>query len=169
MSHLPPEPPTGSDEIIALITPSPLRRGIAVFFLAGLAGFLVLLAFRTLGGPFLSLFFLLSMAGLATWMAVRLWQATATRLELTSEQLQSGSGEVLCRLDEIKSIDRGVFAFKPANGFVLRLKKRGRPRHWSPGLWWRMGRHIGVGGVTSSLEGRHMGELIAKNIADRGA
>ncbi|MEM1363368.1 MAG: hypothetical protein AAGF94_16915 [Pseudomonadota bacterium] len=169
MSNDAPDHAASSQDILALITPSPLRRGIAVFFLAVLAGFLVLLSFRTLGGPVLSLFFLLSMAGLAAWMAARLWQATSVRLELTAEQLQSSTGEVLCRLDEIKSIDRGVFAFKPANGFVLRLKQGGRPRHWSPGLWWRMGRHVGVGGVTSSMEGRHMGELIAKNIADRGA
>jgi hypothetical protein len=41
---------------------------------------------------------------------------------------------VLARIDEIASLDRGTFAFKPSNGFLLRLSRKGT-RVWRPGLW----------------------------------
>ena len=50
------------------------------------------------------------------------------------------------------------------NGFVVRARNS-MPAAWTPGIWWRMGRRIGVGGLTG--EGEAMAELLAE--LSRGA
>jgi hypothetical protein len=87
-------------------------------------------------------------------------QASARELVWDGQALQERDGRTLCTLDQIKSVDRGAFAFKPSNGFLLTLHSPA-PRHWAPGLWWRWGRYIGVGGVTHAQYGKAMAEAIA--------
>ncbi len=70
------------------------------------------------------------------------------------------------RVDEIEALNRGVFAVKPARGFALALSRRG-PRMWVPGLWWRIGRSVGVGGMTGAAETKMMAEMIEAMIAVR--
>ncbi|WP_263741758.1 hypothetical protein [Defluviimonas sp. WL0050] len=108
----------------------------------------------------LVVFGLIALAG-----CVRMFRATGRGLVLTDEALMDTDGTLVARLDQIESVERGIFAFKPSNGFVLRLKSA-QPRVWAPGLWWRLGRRVGVGGVISGSEGRAMADLIA---ARRGA
>ena len=69
-------------------------------------------------------------------------------------------------IDEIESIDRGFFAFKPSNGFLLTTKSPGS-RTWQPGLWWRIGRRIGVGGMTPGAQSKSVSEIIAIRVAQR--
>lgn len=102
------------------------------------------------------------------WVAWSLWRATAFRLVLTEEALieealDGTPGRVLCQLDDIAGVERGTFAFKPSNGFVVRLKTPA-PRAWAPGLWWRFGKRVGVGGVTPSGQGKAMADVIAARI-----
>lgn len=87
-------------------------------------------------------------------------KATAGGLILQDEALYTEAGDLLLRLEDVRKIDRGVFAIKPSNGFVLRLKSR-QPSGWAPGLWWRIGRVMGVGGVTSKIQAEIMAETIA--------
>jgi hypothetical protein len=100
-------------------------------------------------------------------LAEALRRATSVGLELTRAELRTTRGEVLARVEDIAAIDRGVFAFKPASGFILRVREKG-PFGWSPGLWWRIGRRIGVGGVTGRDEGRYMADVIAAMLLERG-
>ena len=65
-------------------------------------------------------------------------------------------------------MDRGTFAFKPSNGFLLRTATK-QPRLWKPGLYWRMGRRIGVGGITRAAEAKLMADVIAVRLAERQA
>jgi hypothetical protein len=65
-------------------------------------------------------------------------------------------------------VDRGTFAFKPSNGFLLRTETR-QPRLWQPGLYWRTGRRIGVGGITRAAESKALADLIAIKLAERAA
>ena len=65
-----------------------------------------------------------------------------------------------------RSVDRGLFAFKPSNGFVVVLSQGGW-RGWAPGLWWRLGRRLGVGGVTSAAQAKAMAEILSIEIARR--
>ena len=101
----------------------------------------------------------------ASWV---MYRATARVLRLTDEALVDSDGVVLARLDDIVSVDRGTFAFKPSNGFLLRTAKSA-PRLWQPGLYWRLGRRIGVGGITRAAEAKAMADMISVKLAERMA
>ena len=95
-------------------------------------------------------------------------RATSNAIELTATILRDSDGTVIARIEDIEHIDRGVFAFKPSNGFLLRTKAgTGGTREWRPGLWWRMGRRIGIGGMTPGRQTKYMAEAIATIIATR--
>jgi hypothetical protein len=147
------------------ISPSPVRRAIATLMLLGLGGLLIYLAFAS---PPDSLFwqaFLLAAGGLALYGANRLYHATSFKISLTDDNIVDSAGRELCRLDNIASVQRGAFAFKPSNGFLIRLKTP-LVRTWAPGLWWRFGRNVGVGGVIPASEAKFMAEMIALHLAD---
>jgi hypothetical protein len=112
--------------------------------------------------------FLAGAGAASLWTGWRQWQATEAALELTESELRSTTGEILARIDEIEALDRGLFAFRPSNGFVLKLSSR-RPRRWAPGLWWRLGRRVGVGGVTGAAQTRAFAELLTVLLARRAA
>ncbi len=111
---------------------------------------------------------MLVMGGLSVWGAERLRRATMGVIELTETELRDSTGQVLAQLDEVVQVDRGAFAFKPSNGFTLILNNK-KPRAWAPGLWWRVGRRVGVGGVTSASEAKFMAEQLAMKIAARSS
>ncbi len=100
------------------------------------------------------------------WLALRLWRATDRRIVLTRAGLFDSDGTCIAPLNAIAEVDRGVFAFKPSGGFVLRLT-HAPGRDWVPGLWWRWGRKLGVGGVTGTAQGRAMAEMITIALEDR--
>ncbi len=112
--------------------------------------------------------FLLAAGGAALWSAYASWAAGRRHLTLTRETLADSSGAVLCRIEDIREVSRGVFAFKPARGFSLVLK-RPHKGAWAPGLWWRIGRRVGVGGMTGAAETRLMAEMIEALLAERAA
>ncbi|WP_099827012.1 hypothetical protein [Oceaniglobus indicus] len=152
-------------EIVATVTPSPFRR----IFGAGIVGLLgaILIWIGLATAPSTGWRFVMLASGAAIiWCAIRLWQATAHRIELTSDELRDTSGRLRVQIGDMASIDRGTFAFKPSNGFVV-VMKAAQPRGWAPGLWWRVGRRIGIGGVTSSTEAKFMAEQLALRIAAR--
>ena len=73
-------------------------------------------------------------------------------------------GTVIARLDNIEKVDRSAFAMKPSNGFLIILKEPG-PRVWRPGLWWRLGRRVAVGGVTNGAHTRPMADMMKLKLA----
>lgn len=95
----------------------------------------------------------------ALWMANRLRRAGQDRIVLTSRCLKTESGRVLTQVDNVRSVERGAFSFKPPNGFLVRLNEPSG-RGWVPGLWWQRGRVIGVGGVVSGGQSRAMAETL---------
>lgn len=110
--------------------------------------------------------FLLIMGGAALWLAEKLRRATLGGIVLTAEGLFDTEGRELARLDQIKGVERGMFAMKPSNGFtVLLTEKPGNA--WAPGLWWRLGRRLGVGGVTAAGQCKGMAEILTALVADR--
>ena len=70
------------------------------------------------------------------------------------------------RIEEVEALERGLFAFKPSNGFLIRTRAP-KPRGWQPGLWWRVGRRIGIGGVTSAGQAKAMSEIMAALLLER--
>lgn len=146
---------------------APLRRVLGLAMLWGLAGLLALLALSGLTVPAAAA--LLGIAALAVWAAERMRRATAGALVLSEAGLETDDGRLIAPLEQMLRVDRGVFAFKPSNGFVLILRAPVGPALWAPGLYWRRGRRIGVGGVTSAGAGKAMAEAIALRLAARAA
>ncbi|MFD1508932.1 hypothetical protein [Lacimonas salitolerans] len=155
-----------NDEILARVQVSQGRRLMGVAMLVGLGAMLLYLSVVQPPAGLGWRVFLVVFGVLAVFLGVRMHTATALDLELTADVLRDSSGTVLARVDQIEGIDRGIFAFKPSNGFLLRLSAR-QPRRWAPGLWWRMGRRVGVGGVTPRHQTKFMAEVIQAHIGDR--
>jgi hypothetical protein len=143
------------------------RRVAAVLILAVLGGLLLWILISTPPAAFLGKAFLLTAGGIALAAAYGLWKATAPDLLLTPENLREENGRVLCTIDQIEKVERGTFAFKPSNGFVIVLKDKA-PRAWAPGLWWRFGRRIGVGGVTGAAASKAMADVLAARVTYSG-
>ena len=153
------------DEVLAQITPSAGRRVLGIGLLAMLAIMVIYVAMATpptLGWQV----FLIALGVTALMIAQAMWKATHRTLELTRTELRDDTGQVVVLLEDVASIDRGAFAFKPSNGFLLRLKKP-YARDWRPGLWWRVSKRIGVGGMVPMRPTKFMAETIALLLAER--
>ncbi|MCC6006906.1 MAG: hypothetical protein JJU40_04445 [Rhodobacteraceae bacterium] len=105
-------------------------------------------------------------AVLAALIGWRVWTATAMALELREDGLWQEDGPRIAALEDITNITRGLAIMRPANGFALTLREPG-PFTWVPGLWWRMGRRVGVGGMTPKLQTRMIGEALEAMIFER--
>lgn len=143
------------------IAPSPARRVIGVGMLAGLGAFLAYLALarppEALGWR---VFLLVAGIG-ALWLARRMWRLSAHGLVLTPAGLREAGpeGRWLAPIEAVERVEHGVFAFKPSSGFLLRTRSAA-PGAWSPGVWWRVGRHVGVGGVLRGAEAKAAAEVL---------
>lgn len=153
-------------EVIATLSPSPVRRWLAIGFTAALGLLCVSLVLLRPPAEPVWIVLLLALGLAALWLSRRLYLATRTRIELTEAGLSDGEGRVLAPLSQIAAVERGVFAFKPSNGFLVRLESPAE-RAWEPGLWWRLGRQIGIGGVTPSLQGRLMADALTALVVER--
>lgn len=150
------------DTTLAVLEASPFRRFIAVSTLAAVGVLLLVSAATTVTEPMWQIV-LAVLGGLAAWGADKVRRATALRVELTPEGLRDSSGTWIARMDEIAGVDRGAFAFKPSNGFLVKTRSRSA-RGWQPGLWWRFGTRIGIGGVTPGAQARVMADILAKRL-----
>lgn len=156
LADIPPE------QVLATITPSAPRRIMGIVVLCTLGTVLVYLGVAKPPAELVWQVFLLVLGGGTLYLAEALRHATANSIELTAEVLRESSGRVIAQVEDIVAIDRGAFAIKPSNGFRLRLvAKPEEGNRWAPGLWWRLGRHVGVGGITSSAEAKTVAEILA--------
>ena len=110
--------------------------------------------------------FIIAFGLLVMFNASRMYRATGTFLALTPDGLFDGNGQVLAAIDDIKKVDRGILAFKPSQGFLIVLNSRAKGG-WAPGLWWRLGKQMGIGGVTSPAEGKYMAEQLQALLLER--
>jgi hypothetical protein len=154
-----------NDEVLATVRVSQARRWLGIGML-GFVGLLVIYVALSNPPSFGWQVFLLAMGALGLWMAEKMRRATEGWIELTETVLRDQDGQVLAKVADIKSLERGVFAFKPSNGFLV-TTKTSAPRQWKPGLWWRLGRRIGIGGVTPGAQTKFMSEILAAMIATR--
>lgn len=153
-------------EILAVVRTSAPRRWLAVG-VQGFLGLLLLWVAGTTPPEVLGWQVFLIVMGLAwLYMANRLRVATEAQLELTADGLRDSTGRVLMPLAQVRRVERGMFAFKPSNGFVVHGTEA-LGRAWAPGLWWRLGRRVAVGGVTAASETKAMAEIMSALIAQR--
>lgn len=149
-----------TDDIIAVLRVSQARRLFSLAVQVALGLLLVWVAL-TLPERQLVIQGLLLILGLgALWQALAVWRATGTDVVLTRDELRDSTGHTIARLDGIEAVQRGAFAFKPSNGFSLTLSEPA-PRAWVPGVWWRLGKRVGVGGATSGKAAKQMADVIA--------
>ncbi|SEQ90340.1 hypothetical protein [Thalassovita taeanensis] len=156
-----------SDDILAQVRASAPRRWIGVGILASLGGLLLYVAVTTPPQTLGLQVFVVTLGGLALALAEKMRRATLTEISLTETELRDSDGTVIARVDQITRVNRGTFALKPSNGFTLQLKASQGRRRWMPGVWWRMGRRVGVGGVTAGSQTKVMAELLQAMIAAR--
>lgn len=152
-------------EILAVVQASGVRRLLATGLLGGIGGLLLYSALVTPPPPVAQIL-LIGLGALALWMAERVWRATEYRIELTETELRDSGGVRIALVSEIEALDSGFLAFKPSNGFVLRTT-RPVTRAWRPGLWWRFGRRVGIGGVTPGAQAKVMADLLAMRLIRR--
>ena len=155
-----------SSEILTTVQASAPRRlfGVSLNILLGLL-LIYIAAFKPPEHLGWQGFLIVLGAGIL-WVAQKMWQATELTIELTDTELRDSAGQVIAKVDQIVSIDRGMLAFKPSNGFIFKMAEA-QPKAWRPGLWWRIGRRVGVGGVTSGGPTKMMADVIAAKIAER--
>ena len=154
------------NEILATVTVSAPRRWLALGMLALLGVLLVHFGFSAPPESLLLQVFVIALGIASMALAVKMHRGTSSTVELTRAGLRDGDGTVMAPIEMIERVDRGAFAFKPSNGFMLRLSK-GQGRVWRPGLWWRLGRRVGVGGVTPGNQTKVMAEILQVLIAEK--
>jgi hypothetical protein len=158
----------GDEVELARLEASQPRRVIGAVAQVALAGVLVSLAISFPREQMGMRIALLLLGGLMAYAAFATWRATETAMILTKTTLRDGQGRVLADLANVREVARGPFALKPSHGFSLILFKS--PGFaWVPGLWWRIGTRVGVGGVTPSQPARFMAETIAGLVSARDA
>ncbi|MBL4768242.1 MAG: hypothetical protein JKY94_11085 [Rhodobacteraceae bacterium] len=153
------------DEVLAVVSVSQVRRWLGVGILASIGVMLLYFAFSTSPG-FKPQLFLIGVGVAALWLADKMRRATGLWIELTATELRDSTGRLIVKIDDIKSVDAGFLAFKPSNGFLIR-SAAGQSRVWRPGLWWRLGKSIGIGGVTPGSQAKAMSQIILMMIATR--
>lgn len=153
------------NEVLAQVKPSTGRRVIGIGMLVVLAVLVIYVALAT-PPSFGWQIFLVALGTGALMVAHTMRSSTRHTLELTRHEIRDEAGMVLVRIEDVTSVDRGAFAFKPSNGFLLRLRTS-YPKGWRPGLWWRASRRIGVGGMTPMRETKYMAEMISLLLAER--
>ena len=151
-------------EVLFEIYPSPIRRWMALLALVGLAAVLFALAIRDIPDLWRLIFVAIAVAVL--WTGNNLRNSTLRGLVLTKKGLATNDGLMLAPLENIEKVERGVFAFKPSNGFLVKLKTSGE-NSWALGLWWKFGRNLGVGGTLSRGQSRNMADLMTALILER--
>ncbi|MEM6477422.1 MAG: hypothetical protein AAF841_10585 [Pseudomonadota bacterium] len=154
-----------ADEVLATLAASGPRRVFACGVMGALGALLIYLGVL-LAPAFLWSLGFVAAGALVAWMGWRQWQITTMALELTEHELRTTTGLTLVAVNDIERIDRGALAFKPSQGFMLRTKSHG-PRLWAPGLYWRLGRAIGIGGVTQAGQAKFMAQTLEALIAHR--
>ncbi|WP_127114165.1 hypothetical protein [Shimia sediminis] len=157
-----------SEEVLATVSASAPRRWMAVGIMGILGALLLYIAMTTPPAVLGWQVFLIVLGIVALVFADKTRRATERVVELTAQGLRDSTGTVIAPLADIDRINRGMFAMKPSNGFTLVLK-HGRDRSWQPGLWWAIGKRVGIGGVTPGSQTKFMAQMLEAMVAEARA
>lgn len=157
-----------NSDILATASISGVRRWLTIIpgIFAG-----ALLAWYGLNAPFpqiwVNVFAVvvgLVMALGASWLL----SATSRGIYLTPKELRDINGALIARISDMKKLERETISYKPAHGFIIVLAEPARS-HWSPGVWWRTGQRVGVGGFLHADQTKAMAGAIRSLIAQCGS
>ena len=154
-----PDTKKANPETIAKLAPSTARFWSALVIITAFGALLLWIAATGAAGTAIGTIISLVSSALAFYAATVINKIKNRSLILTRDGLFDDQGTALCKMENIESLDRSFFAFKPSNGFVIKLKSK-TDRAWVPGLWWRYGKRVGVGGVTSVAQAKAMADTL---------
>ena len=144
-----------------VLAPTGFRTATGMFVMGALG----LLLLRTaLGQPIVSQALMVAGGLAALALALAMWRGQGDSLHWTQAGLTDSGGRVIAARDAIVRVDRNPMALKPSNGFTLHMADR-QDRAWQPGLYWRIGRRVGVGGLTSPGVAKALADRIALDTA----
>ena len=109
-------------------------------------------------------FFLIALGGVFLCVGHLMHKAGRQTIVLTRTGLFTGD-QKLAALDDIVAVKNGMFVFKPSGGFALTLRAKGKIQ-WRPGLYWRIGKTVGVGGAVSRAEAKYMVDALSRLLED---
>ncbi len=155
-------------EPLHILRPSPVRRMVGLAIQLALGGVLLWIAVvhppQELGWQL----FLIAFGVAALVLAQKGWRGSAQPIVLDEGGLRQADGTPIAPLAEIASVDRALFSFKPSNGFLIGLHTA-PGRAWVPGMWWRLGRRVGIGGVTGGAQTKMLADALSVMVAERDA
>ena len=167
-----PPAPTLPDDPVPMepmtLRASPSRR---VFALVTQAGLGLLLLWVALAHPPQAPAWgvgLLALGAGVLWLTIRAWRGSAQAIVLDAGGLRREDGTPIAPIGNLVAVDRALFAMKPSNGFVARLDAP-MAGAWVPGLYWRIGRRVGIGGITGGAETKLMADTLAVMIDRKAA
>ena len=153
------------DGVYARVTASKPRAVVSYIVLFGL-GALVLYITLVQPPALFWMIFMLCFGVLMLWVAEKQRRAARLEIVLTADAVTDTQGRVLARVEDIVGVSRGALALKPSNGFTI-VTKGIAPRAFNPGVWWRLGHRVFVGGITGAGETKFMAEQIALMLKKR--
>ena len=146
-------------DVILKIQPNSMRRIVSFIMLTLCAFVMISFAFTSTANSLVLRLVLICLGTAAIWQAQAGFRQSNAALILKREGLFDEYDTLICNLSNIAKVDRGWFSFKPSNGFLLHLHEP-LSRKWVPGLYWRMGRRLGVGGSLSPAQTKEMSDKI---------
>lgn len=155
------------DEILATLEASAPRRWFGVSSLGGLAVVIGYVAATEPPESFALLCFLGGFSLASGLLAWKMWSATGLSLVLTREGLHDSGGRLIFETANLAGVEKGIFAFKPSNGFLVKLRER-ETMGWAPGMWWRLGKMVGIGGIAPGPQARMMADLLIAISSEMG-
>ena len=153
-------------DVIVKIQPGKARRIFSAILLCLVALVMLNLVFTGSANSVVLKTILLSMSCVFLWQAQTSLRSADAALVLTRDGLFDGQGELICSISQIVSVDRGWFSLKPSNGFLIRLHEPA-VRKWSPGLYWRIGTRLGVGGALSPAQTKELSDKLMLLVEER--
>ena len=148
-------------------TPPPVLAPTAFRTVTGLgvmAALAVLLLRAASGQEIVAQAFMIAAVLAALALAIAIWRGRNDSLHWTDAGLTDAAGRVIAARPRIARVDRNPMAIKPSNGFTLHMSAP-QPRAWQPGLYWRIGQRVGVGGLTSPGVAKALADRIALDTA----
>jgi hypothetical protein len=161
-------PSTQPDEVLHVLRPSPARRAFGALTQAMLGLIVLWIALASPPDDPEWLVFLLVLGAVMIALTIRGWRRSDAPLLLQADGLWEEGGGAVAPLAEIEAVDRALFSFKPSNGFLIRTRSP-LGRAWAPGMWWRIGRRVGVGGVISGADSKIAADILSALVARRDA
>ena len=149
----------GPDEVLITVKPANARRAIGVGAQVALATLLIWFGFVG-DGQLAARIALIGAGSLLLFAARFIWISSGRSLELTMTTLREvPTNRLLTRVDDVSAVERGMQVLKPSNGLIVRTKTPNE-RTYAPGLWWRAGKIIAIGGMMNAGQGKAMAEIL---------